>query len=97
MPRLVLAILGMLLIGATLLLLRQQHLRVRAETHRLHAELYELEQKLWRQQVQVAAATSPAALERTMERLKSIDATTVDLAGEWAVLTPAVGGWDVLE
>ncbi len=74
--------------------LRRQHLQDRAETHRLHAELYELEQTLWRQQVQVAAAASPAALERTMQRLEALeDAEPVTFTGEWAVLQPVGDGW----
>jgi len=67
MPRLILALVTVVALGATLLLLRQQHLRLRAECHRLHAEMYQLEQELWRQQVQVAAATSPEKVERLAE------------------------------
>jgi cell division protein FtsL len=85
MHRLLLALVGILVIGATLLLLRQQHLRLRAECHQLHQELYEIEQTLWQQQVQVATVTAPDKIRKLADRLSNLpdEPTTVD---EWANL-----------
>ena len=91
MPRVLIAVVGLLAIAATLLLLRQQNLRLRHACNVLHAEMFDVEQDLWRQQVQVAAATSPAAIEavRQMHQAKTQQVPPDKPAGEWVALDQA--------
>lgn len=82
--------------GVTLLLLRQQRLQLKYECNRLHAQILDTQRVLWRQQVQVAAGTAPAALEQVLEHYEQMppvmpeDADVADPAGEWDDLPDAV-------
>ena len=93
MPRVVTAILGLLVIAGVLLLLRQQNLRLRHACNQLHGEMFEVEQTLWRQQVQVAAATSPSAVEAVRELHHQRQATAKrEASTEWSVFASADDG-----
>lgn len=92
-------------IGITLLMIRQQRLELQYEANELHDRMLETQRQLWRQQVQIAAATAPAALETVLANhafeTEPEDATR-ELPDEWDVfdadpLTTASGGWDVFD
>ena len=87
MPRVLTALAGLLAIAAVLLLLRQQNLRLRHACNELHGDLFDVEQTLWRQQVQVAAATSPSAVDavRELQRNRRDEPAQAN-QGEWASL-----------
>ncbi len=92
MPRIIIAVVGLLAIAAVLLLLRQQNLRLRHACNVLHAEMFEVEQTLWRQQVQVAAATSPSAVEavQAMHEARSKQPPREAAVDEWVSLDQEV-------
>ena len=68
MIRLLLCILAALALSLTLLMLRQQRLVLENECNALHDEMLAAQTRLWRQQTQIAAAVSPAALEAALAR-----------------------------
>jgi hypothetical protein len=103
MPRLLLCIFAALAIGATVLLLRQQRLRLNYEQATLHRQILDVERRLWSQQLQVAAATAPAALEQTLAAHAArgeLVTTLVAPNDAWAELELPVysdGDWSTLE
>ena len=98
MLRLLFCIVTAAAIAVVLLLLRQQRLQLRHECGVLHASIVETQRVLWRQQMQVATATAPDALERAVEqhaaRLASDRDVPADASGAWHELPDAlsVGG-----
>ena len=95
MPRLLLCLAVAFAAGVGLLMLRQQRLQLRYECNVLHARMLDLQRTLWRQQVQVAAGTTPAALEQVLGDLAAKDAldaeaAAADPAGEWSELPDAL-------
>ena len=105
MVRLLICVSVVIATGITLLLLRQQGLQLRYECNKLHTSILDQQRVLWRQQVQVAAGTAPAALEQTIEHFESLppavpaSAEVNDPAGEWSDLPDAMddaaGDWSV--
>ena len=105
MVRLLLCIVVGAGIGLTLLMLRQQRLELQYEANQLHDRMLEMQRQLWRQQVQIAAATAPEALETVLasHRLDTQpENASHSLPDEWDVfaadpLTTSAGGWDIYE
>ena len=93
MLRLLICILSGFAIAAVVLLLRQQRAQLRHESAVLHAEIVAAQRTLWRQQLQVAADTAPAALARAAERVPSGPPADEPDGDAWAVLTDDAGGW----
>ncbi|MEL7239072.1 MAG: hypothetical protein AAGK78_09430, partial [Planctomycetota bacterium] len=64
--RLLLCLLVLTASASVLLLLRQQRIQLRYECDRIHAAMLEVQTDLWNQQLSVATATAPAALDATL-------------------------------
>ena len=112
MLRLLLCIFVGSAIGVTLLMIRQQRLELQYESNAIHDKMLQTQRQLWRQQVQIAAATAPAALENVLanHRLETgpvlAEHRVSDLPDDWDVFereatgdTEALrgdAGWQVL-
>lgn len=105
MVRLLLCLLVGAGIGITLLMIRQQRLELQYESNEIHDEMLDTQRQLWRQQVQIAAATAPAALESVLAHHQfETEPTnpTQELPDEWDVYDPeplatTSGGWDMFD
>jgi cell division protein FtsL len=66
MLKVLLCLLTATAVAVALLQLRQQHLNLSYQTNRLHNQI-EIEQaRLWDQQLQIAVATAPSAMQQTL-------------------------------
>lgn len=90
MVRLILCLIMASATACGLLLLRQQRLQLRHECNVLHGRILDTQRVLWRQQVRVAGATGPAALDQVLQRQEEARLQTearlaaqADAAGEW--------------
>ena len=94
MLRILICLAAGLALAMVMLLLRQQRLELQNQCNRVHDEMLDTQTRLWRQQVQIAAATAPAALETALARhdAESDPADTV----RGSVARPA-GAWDVYD
>lgn len=105
MVRLLLCLLVGAGIGLTLLMIRQQRLELQYQSNQVHDQMLEKQRELWRQQVQIAAATAPAALETVLANHQlemEPDDPAEGLPDEWDVyepdsLTTTSGGWDAFD
>ena len=68
MLRLLLCLSAGLALAMVMLLLRQQRLEMQNQCNAIHDRMLDTQTRLWSQQLQVAAATAPAALELTLSR-----------------------------
>jgi hypothetical protein len=66
MAKLLICIVCAAALGAGMLLLRQQSRELGFATAQLHREIKTLQITLWNQQLQIAVATAPNAIERTV-------------------------------
>jgi len=64
MPRVLLVLVGLVVVGACVLQLRHQRLQLRHETARLHRELQREQAQLWRQQLEIATYAAPQVVGR---------------------------------
>jgi hypothetical protein len=71
MPKALLVLLGLTLIGAGVLHQRQQSLEQRYRTAQLHREIQKTQAKLWSQQVQIAAYTAPQVIQSMSAGVKA--------------------------
>lgn len=81
MPKALLVLIGFVVIGAGVLIQRQQSLEMRYRSAQLHRQIQAAQAKLWRQQIEIAEFTSPKTmLERTArgEQATSVDADGVE-------------------
>ena len=94
MLRLLLSLLCGLAIAATLLLMRQQRIELQHQCNALHDEMLGVQKQLWEQQLQIAAAVSPAGLRAVLashEERSAAGATGQSDGDE----TESVGEWTV--
>jgi len=66
MLKLLLCIFTATAVAVALLELRQQHLNLSYQTNRLHNQLQIEQARLWNQQLQIAVATAPNAMQQTL-------------------------------
>ena len=66
MLKLLLCIAFCVVLGITMLQLRQQRLELNFQTNRLHNQIRQSQAKLWNQQLQIAIYTAPNAITRTV-------------------------------
>lgn len=62
MVKIILALTFSLLLAVLLLQLRQQRMEMNYATHKLHREIETSQSRLWNQQLEIAARTSPPAV-----------------------------------
>jgi hypothetical protein len=95
MLRLLLSLICGLAIAATLLLMRQQRLELQHQCNALHDEMLVTQKQLWEQQLQIAAAVSPAALKAVLVSHEQRTSTEVGGTGEGGEAENSQG-WEVL-
>lgn len=66
MLKLLLCLAFCVLLGITMLQLRQQRLELNFQTNRLHNQIRDSQARLWTQQLQIAIYTAPNAISRTV-------------------------------
>ena len=96
MLRLLLSLICGLAIAATLLLMRQQRIELQHQCNALHDEMLGVQKQLWEQQLQIAAAVSPAGLkavlashqQRSATPARQSDDGDAETAGDWAIYRP---------
>ena len=91
MLRLLLTLLCGLATAAALLGLRQTRLELQHECNAVHDEMLHVQAELWRQQVQIAAATAPAALEMALAN-GTLRVAPDDAPTPWDSILPPAGG-----
>ena len=64
MPKALLVILGLAVIGVCVLQQRQQSLDLRYRMAQMHREIQKTQSKLWRQQLEIAEYTSPQMMQQ---------------------------------
>lgn len=105
MVRILLCLLVGVGIGITLLMIRQQRLELQYESNKIHDEMLDTQRQLWRQQVQIAAATAPAALDTVLanhEFETEPEDATRELPDEWDVYesgptATTADGWEAFD
>ena len=101
MLRLLLALICGLGIAVTLLLMRQQRVELQHECNQIHDGMLVAQTKLWRQQVQIAAAVAPGALKAVLAdhelRVVPEGASTGTHWDEVMPRTDASSDWSILE
>ena len=78
MIKVIIGLLAALVLGLTILELRQQNLDLSHDCDQLHNQIEASQAKLWDQQLRIATLTGPVALEKTIssENLKLVPQTT---------------------
>ncbi|MDB5326194.1 MAG: hypothetical protein JWM57_1763 [Phycisphaerales bacterium] len=79
MLKLLLCLVGAFAIAAVLLHLRHEKMEINYRINQAHRRLQTLQTELWNQQLQMAIATSPAAVQKTVgeHRLNLIPASPI--------------------
>jgi cell division protein FtsL len=67
MLKLLICIFSGLLIAVLVLQLRQQRLEINYQTSQLHNQIHAQQARLWNQQLQIAVATAPNAIQHTVD------------------------------
>ena len=87
MTKAIVVLLGLLAIGVGVLQFRQQSLALRYRAAQVHREIQKSQSQLWRQQVEIAAYTSPQVMQSiaaTFQRSadSAVEAKDLDAARE---------------